>query len=146
MAGPVTALASPCRHVGRPVLFPSHALIPSLVSRILAESKRLEREEQDAETAYRAERTALKAAQDRLDASLARLDRLRRQKRLLVSRGSDMTRRGLASLDEMEELEREETSAAAGAKDTGALDAVDWNAVFDTLPVALAPFDPLPQK
>ena len=77
----------------------------------MAESKRLDSEEQDAEEAFRVERLALAEAQKRLDESLARLDRIRRQKRTLLSRGSDMIRRGLSSLDEMEDVEQRESAA-----------------------------------
>jgi hypothetical protein len=122
----------------REFFFFFQALLPvltdALVSRIVNESKRLDREEQDAEEAFRLERSALLEAQKRLDESLARLDRIRRQKRLLLSKGGDMVRRGLASLDEMEETEREESSAVVDAQLSGALGVVDWNAVFLTLP------------
>jgi len=49
-----------------------------LVGRIIAESKRLDSEEQDAKESFRAKRLALTEAQKRLDESLARLDRIRR--------------------------------------------------------------------
>ena len=110
---------------------------PSLtrtVSRIVSESQRLEREELDAEESFRAEREALLQAQRRLDESLARLDRIRRQKRSLLTRGTEMVRRGLASLDEVEEAERQESSAALEAQVNGAFGVVDWGAVFDTVP------------
>jgi predicted transcriptional regulator len=104
------------------------------VSRIVSESQRLEREELDAEESFRAEREALLQAQRRLDESLARLDRIRRQKRSLLTRGTEMVRRGLASLDEVEEAERQESSAALEAQVNGAFGVVDWGAVFDTVP------------
>jgi len=115
--------------------------IPS-VSRIVAESKRLDSEEQDAEEAFRAERLALAEAQRRLDESLARLDRIRRQKRTLLSKGGDMVRRGLASLDEVEEMENRESNAVVEAQVNFAVDVVDWNAVFDTLPELAPVVDP----
>ncbi|KAK3896392.1 hypothetical protein C8A05DRAFT_48491 [Staphylotrichum tortipilum] len=104
----------------------------SALDRIVAESRRLDSEEQDAEEALRAERLALAEAQKasaeaqrRLDESWARLDRLRRQKRMLLSRGGDMVRRGLESLDEMEEADRREANAAGDP-----VDMVDWDAAF----------------
>ena len=58
----------------------------------MAESKHLDSEEQDTEEAFRTERQAVAEAQRRLNESLARLDCIRRQKRLLVSRNSDIIR------------------------------------------------------
>jgi hypothetical protein len=60
-----------------PCFFLSLADLPS-VGCIVAESKRLDSEEQDAEEAFRVERLALAEAQKRLDESLACLDRIRR--------------------------------------------------------------------
>jgi ABC-type transporter Mla subunit MlaD len=111
------------------------------VTRIIDESRRLDREEQDAEEAFRSERSSLLEvqarlveSQRRLDESLARLDRIRRQKRQLLSKGGDMVRRGLASLDEMEEVERQESNAVVEASVNGAFGVMDWNAIFGTLP------------
>ncbi|KAK4032938.1 hypothetical protein C8A01DRAFT_20046, partial [Parachaetomium inaequale] len=50
-----------------------------------------------------------------LDKSLTRLDRIRTQKRLLLTQGSEIVRRGLASLDEVEEAERQESSTVISA-------------------------------
>jgi len=96
-----------------------------LVSRIVAESKRLNSKEQDTEEAFRAKRLALAEAQRRLDESLARLDHIRRQKRTLLSKGSDIVRRGLASLDEVEEIENRKSNAVVEAQVNFAVDIVD---------------------
>ncbi|KAL2196648.1 hypothetical protein P885DRAFT_37161 [Corynascus similis CBS 632.67] len=106
----------------------------SSLSRIVDESKRLDREEQDAKESFRLERAALLEAQQCMDESLARLDRIRRQKRLLLTKGRDMVRRGLASLDEVEEAERQESAASVEAQVNGAFGVVGWNAVFETVP------------
>jgi len=45
-----------------------------------------------------------------------------------------MVRWGLASLDEVEEMENRESNAVVEAQVNFAVDVVDWNAVFDTLP------------
>lgn len=94
-----------------------------LVGRIISESKRLDQEEE------RAEEQMLKA-QAELNEALARLARLRRQKRQLVTKGQQMTRLGLQSLDELEEEERRESEAVIDAQSLGAIDVLDWNAVF----------------
>ncbi|AEO60966.1 hypothetical protein MYCTH_105130 [Thermothelomyces thermophilus ATCC 42464] len=46
-----------------------------------------------------------------LSEKLARLRRLRQQKEFLVEKGADMVARGLSTLDELEEVERQETPA-----------------------------------
>ncbi|KJK83615.1 hypothetical protein H634G_00847 [Metarhizium anisopliae BRIP 53293] len=91
--------------------------------RIISESKRLDQEEE------RAEEQMLKA-QAELNEALARLARLRRQKRQLVTKGQQMTRLGLQSLDALEEEERRESEAVIDAQSLGAIDVLDWNAVF----------------
>lgn len=74
------------------------------MNRINTESERLEREEEKAEE-------QMMAAQVALNEALNRLARLRRQKRALKSKGEEMVRRGLQSLDELEEAEQNEASA-----------------------------------
>jgi hypothetical protein len=117
-------------------------VLTMLVSRIVIESKRLDQEEQDAEELFRAEREAFAQAQRRLDESLARLDRIRRQKRSLLTKGTVMVQRGLASLDEVEEVERQESSAVMEAQASAAVDVIDWNAVLGVLPELSSPGDP----
>lgn len=108
------------------VLFVCHCFLLMsvlVVGRIISESKRLDQEEE------RAEEQMLKA-QAELNEALARLARLRRQKRQLVTKGQQMTRLGLQSLDELEEEERRESEAVIDAQSLGAIDVLDWNAVF----------------
>ena len=63
------------------------------MDRILREQRRLEAEEEVAEG-------DLVYIQRELNERLARLARLRRQKRLLLDKGKEMVRRNLESLDE----------------------------------------------
>ena len=134
-------LAFPFLRVGSFLMAPArHGCLTCSVTRIVEESNRLDREERDAEEAFRVERTALLEAQKRLDESLARLDRVRSQKRLLFSKGSDMVRRGLASLDEVEAVEQQESLAVVGAQANGAFGLVDWGGVF--LPESELSVDP----
>ncbi|KAG8417829.1 hypothetical protein J3458_005288 [Metarhizium acridum] len=100
------------------------------LGRIISESKRLNREEESAEELLASRREALRQAQADLDESLNRLERLRKQKRQLLSKGNEMTRLGLQSLDELDEEERRESEAVIDAQSLGAIDVLDWNAVF----------------
>lgn len=70
-----------------------------LVDRVLQEQHRLEAEEEIAEQGFL-------QAQQLLNESAARLMRLKKQKRFLVSKGKEMVRRNLADLDALEEEER----------------------------------------
>jgi hypothetical protein len=113
------------------------ANLPYLVTKILRESKRLEKAEEVAEESLRERRVRLLQAQKDLEESLARLDRLRRTKRSLVTRGAEMVSRGLESLDELEELERQESGVVVGSQVNGVF---DWDAVglnFENFPTNL---------
>ncbi|KAL0942007.1 uncharacterized protein CTRU02_204770 [Colletotrichum truncatum] len=63
------------------------------MNRCFREQKKVEQEEQEAEE-------ALEILQTQLAAALGRLSRLRKQKRFLKERGSDLIRRGIQSVDE----------------------------------------------
>ena len=65
--------------------------------------------------------------------ALAKLERLRKQRESLVTRGSVMVRRGLQSLDELDEFERAESEAAIQVQSLGHVDVVDWNVIFADL-------------
>lgn len=107
-------------------MFPNECVV---VGRIISESKRLDKEEESAEELLASRRAALRQAQADLDESLNRLERLRKQKRQLISKGNEMARLGLQSLDELEEEERRESDAVIEAQSLGAIDLIDWNAV-----------------
>lgn len=97
------------------------------MTRIVAESKRLDQAEVEAEELFRERRAALLKAQQDLDEALGRLDRLRRQKRLVVTRGADMVRRGLESLDDLEAAEQRESDAAVAMQAAGGFGVIDWS-------------------
>lgn len=100
-----------------------------VVGRIISESKRLNKEEESAEELLASRRAALRQAQADLDESLNRLERLRKQKRQLISKGNEMARLGLQSLDELEAEERKESDAVIEVQSLGGVDLIDWNAV-----------------
>lgn len=90
----------------------------------MAEKRRLELEEEKAEE-------ELIALQQQMNERLSRLMRLRRQKKQIHERGVEMVRRGLNSLDELEESDRREAEAVVDAQSFGAVDVIDWSAVLD---------------
>jgi hypothetical protein len=74
----------------------------------------------------------LEKVQQRLNETLARLMRLRRQKEMIVSKGVEMVRRGLKDLDELDEVVQAESAAVVDARLQGAVDVIDWSAIgFD---------------
>ena len=96
--------------------------VPTLsLSKVVDESRRL-REEEIAASAK-----LVRAHKDALEA-LAKLERLRKQRGSLASRGALMVNRGLQSLDELEASEKSET--AVGTQLSGEVDLLDWNAIF----------------
>ncbi|KAL6352288.1 hypothetical protein LRP88_00600 [Fusarium phalaenopsidis] len=88
--------------------------VASFLAKNIRERKRLEGEEAEAEAA--------------LEEAMAKLARIRKQKRLLKARGDEAFERGLRALEESGEL-REESSAVVEAHSFGAIDLIDWNAV-----------------
>lgn len=80
----------------------------------MQEQRRIEREERDTEESLEATQRKLEEDQRALAEHLARLRRLRQQKKFLVDRGADMVARGLSTLDEPEEAERQEPLASVG--------------------------------
>jgi hypothetical protein len=86
------------------------------VDRILREQRRLEAVEESTTN-------DLHRIQQELSERLARLARLRRQKRLLMDKGKEMVRRNLENLDE---LEAEESLEAVA---NNVFNGVDWNTV-----------------
>lgn len=107
-----------------------------LVSRIVAEAKRIDAEEEVAENDFRERRRLmaekqelLRRAQQDLDESLARLDRLRKQKRQIFSKGREMTVRAARDLDELEELDRRDSEVATSVQSLGGFGVIDWSAV-----------------
>jgi hypothetical protein len=86
-----------------------------LVEKVLAESRRLDREEDEAteilshtQSRLGVLRSELADLEGQSSASVARLARIRKQRRLLVSKGAKMVNRGIANLDLLEEEEDRE--------------------------------------
>ncbi|KAF3768365.1 hypothetical protein M406DRAFT_249688, partial [Cryphonectria parasitica EP155] len=84
----------------------------SALSRIIAEDKKLESKEREAEVeleaAHRRALKVLNKARAKISESAARLARLRTQHRSLASRGAQMVNAGLEFLNELDEQERRE--------------------------------------
>lgn len=81
----------------------------------MRERKKLEEEERQAEEA--------------LELAMARLARVRKQKRSLKEKGEELVVRGIRSLEESGEL-RSESLAVSQAQSLGAVDLIDWDAVW----------------
>lgn len=92
---------------------------------MVLEKRRIEREEKETEE-------AVAEAQRVLSEKLARLFRLRRQKEQVLLKAKDMVARGLRDLDELERVECEESEAVIDVQVAGAVDVIDWSAVFGT--------------
>lgn len=107
-----------------------------LVDRIIREQRRLEVEEESTEGDLLRVQDDLVRVQRELNERLARLARLRRQKRLLSQKGKKMVAENLANMDEVEESERQEAEAretesraVADLHAMGGVGVVDWGAV-----------------
>ncbi|CCF43076.1 hypothetical protein CH063_12889 [Colletotrichum higginsianum] len=96
--------------------------VANALSRCMSEQRKIEKEEREAEE-------EMEVLQVQLSTALGRLSRLRKQKRFLKDRGSELIRRGLQSLDELEAQDREVAEAEARVEQ----DLVSWGAgeVFD---------------
>ena len=60
----------------------------------------------------------------------------------MVEKGADIVARGLSNLEELEEVERQESLAVVEAQVSGAVDVIDWSAVLGVLPELSSPGDP----
>jgi hypothetical protein len=102
------------------------------VERVLKEQRRLESEEEVAEQ-------GLLQAQKLVNEHTTRLMRLRKQKRSLLSKGREMVRRNLESLDALEEQERLAELNRVGGGEFGIMenvgDVADWG------PMNISDFD-----
>lgn len=95
-------------------------LVGSTIRRVVDADDRLKVEEEKTEE-------KLLAAQAALSEAVAKLVRIRKQRASLKTRGVDLARRGAASLDELDALEREEAEAAISAQASGAVGVIDWS-------------------
>ena len=59
-----------------------------------------------------------------------------------MEKGADMVARGLSNMDELEEVEHQESSAALDAQVNGAFNVVDWGTIFSTVPNLSSLADP----
>lgn len=89
---------------------------------LLDETHRLDREEQEEEDRLRERSKALQKAQADLNESLAKLDRLRQQKRMVFKKGM--------SVAEESDPPSAESEAVVEVQSSGGLDVIDWDAVF----------------
>jgi hypothetical protein len=96
-----------------------------LVPRLNREADRLEQAEETAEM-------QLLRAQQEVNEAIARLSRIRRQKRLLRERGVQAIVDGLSSVEADESSAPQvESQAVVDVQSMGALDVIDWDSVFD---------------
>jgi hypothetical protein len=107
-----------------------------LVDRILREQRRLEAEEDSTTDDLLQTQRDLDFLQKKLNERLARLSRLRRQKRMLISKGTKMVQENLANMDAVDESDRveaerltAESQVVADVHAMGAVDVIDWSAV-----------------
>lgn len=107
------------------------------VSRIISEAKRIDAEELAAEELLQSRRESLAQAQrellarqQELEESLARLSRLRTQRRSLISKGTEMTRRNLESMDDLDAPEVSvESEAVLDVQSLVHSDLIDWSSL-----------------
>ncbi|TID01722.1 hypothetical protein CH35J_002023 [Colletotrichum higginsianum] len=105
------------------------------LDRLLNESDRLEREEESEELILRQRAEALRRAQAEMDESLAKLDRIRKAKRMVFKKGREIPDGG----PEDSVVSSSESAVAKEAQAGGAFGVVDWEAVFED--PELADFD-----
>ncbi len=114
----------------------------SVVSRLTKELDRLDQKELDEESQLEEFQRLQSELQAKVMETQNRLKRIRVQKRSLESKGVEMVNRGLASLDELESVERDESNAVVDVMSLGGFGVVDWNLldfpVFDGTAVAVA--------
>ncbi|KAH0419547.1 hypothetical protein CcaCcLH18_14363 [Colletotrichum camelliae] len=100
--------------------------VANALNRCFNEQKKVEREEEEAEE-------ALEVLQTQLAAALGRLSRLRKQKKFVKERGSDLIRRGMQSVDEWEAeeraLEAQESRVMEDLSLWGAQNESDWSSL-----------------
>lgn len=110
------------------------------MSRVLSEGKRLQAEEKEAEE-------ALREAHRRANEAMARLDRLRRQKEVLIRKNAKLVNAGLDALDAEEEAAAElnrvsalESEAAVEAQQLGAFGVANWGSFLEGADLSASEF------
>jgi hypothetical protein len=113
-----------------------HILLLMVVLALMCVADRLVQAKARLEADEEATEEELLELQRQLNERLSKLMRLRRQKRLLQSKGMKMLERDLQSVGELEAVEAAESSAAAESSlvvdsmAAGAVDLIDWSTVF----------------
>lgn len=97
-------------------LFSLFSCADSTVSRNLSEQRRLEENERQAE--------------EDLEVAMARLARIRKQKRSLRERGDALFEEGMSSLEDLEDPALAESNAVFDAQSLGAVGVIDWNSIL----------------
>ncbi|RFN47324.1 hypothetical protein FIE12Z_8426 [Fusarium flagelliforme] len=102
----------------------------SYVARKVAkEQRRLEEAEEKVEGEFMLLQAESTRIHNEMNAKLAQITRLRRQRRQVESKGLDMLRRGLNSIDELEQAEKDENAAFEQAISEGTFH--DWSAIVE---------------
>lgn len=142
--GLCTRLGRPCDVTGVPLNSCACSFVTAVrvmadfpVSRIISEAKRIDAEELAAEELLQSRRESLAQAQrellarqQELEESLARLSRLRTQRRSLISKGTELTRRNLESMDDLDEPEASvESEAVVDVQSLVHSDLIDWSSL-----------------
>ncbi|KAJ3530146.1 hypothetical protein NM208_g9455 [Fusarium decemcellulare] len=96
--------------------------VASYLEKNMKARAKLDKEEEEAEAA--------------LEAAMARLARIRKQRRSLKKKGDEIFARGMRSQEESGEL-RDESLAVSEAQSLGAMDLLDWNSILGDVPFEL---------
>lgn len=109
-----------------------------LVTRLLEQQKKLEADEEAAGNALIGLQAQLSVLQTQVSEAVSRLARIRRMRNKVKERSSELFRRGMQEVEDLDELERLETEERQGAE-AGSLDAaqlppdvldtIDWNSL-----------------
>lgn len=111
-------------------------LLISVVTRVLSEARRLDAEELAAEELLQARHAAFAEAQksfvlrqQELEESLARLSRVRKQRRSLISKGNEMVRLNQEALEGLDEVVAETSETISDVQSLVHTDLIDWSRV-----------------
>ncbi|KAH7200729.1 hypothetical protein BKA60DRAFT_612619 [Fusarium oxysporum] len=122
---PVSCL--PCLLVDATVV--SRRIIRAIVKVFRLRLRRLEEAEAKVEGEFMLLQAESTRIHNEMNAKLAQITRLRRQRRQVESKGLDMLRRGLNTIDELEQAEKDENAAFEQAISEGTFH--DWSAIVE---------------
>ncbi|EXK78895.1 hypothetical protein FOQG_16451 [Fusarium oxysporum f. sp. raphani 54005] len=97
--------------------------------KVAKEQRRLEEAEAKVEGEFMLLQAESTRIHNEMNAKLAQITRLRRQRRQVESKGLDMLRRGLNTIDELEQAEKDENAAFEQAISEGTFH--DWSAIVE---------------